>query len=171
VSALGWMFDSKQGAKDRLIPRWIFLRALGMIYFSAFYSLAFQIRGLIGPNGILPAGVYLEAVQRTFGSVKFCFAPTLFWIASGNRMLLGVCIVGMIASLLLIVNLWPRGTLVVCLLCFLSFVSAAQDFSSYQSDGMLLEAEFVSIFFAPAGWRPEWGEHSPPSRASLFLLQ
>jgi hypothetical protein len=171
VSALGWMFDSKQGAKDRLIPRWIFLRALGMIYFSAFYSLAFQIRGLIGPNGILPAGVYLEAVQRTFGSVKFWFAPTLFWIASGNRMLLGVCIVGMIASLLLIVNLWPRGTLVVCLLCFLSFVSAAQDFSSYQSDGMLLEAGFVSIFFAPAGWRPGWGEHSPPSRASLFLLQ
>src|SRR6185369_9549303 len=60
VSAIGWIFDSKQGAVDRLIPRWIFLRALGFIYFSAFYSLAFQIKGLIGPNGILPAGVYLE---------------------------------------------------------------------------------------------------------------
>ena len=28
--------------------RWIFLRALGAIFFSAFYSLFFQIRGLIG---------------------------------------------------------------------------------------------------------------------------
>jgi hypothetical protein len=36
---------------------------------------------------------------------------------------------------------------------------------------MLLEAGFISIFFAPSGFRPGWGEHSPPSRASLFLLQ
>ena len=39
-----------------LWPRWIFLRCLGVIFFSAFYSLVFQIRGLIGPRGILPAG-------------------------------------------------------------------------------------------------------------------
>ena len=49
------LFDSEQGDSQRLVPRWIFLRALGLIYFSAFYSLVFQIRGLIGPNGILPA--------------------------------------------------------------------------------------------------------------------
>ena len=61
--------------------------------------------------------------------------------------------------------------LVICFLCFLSFIGAAQDFSSYQSDGMLLEAGFISIFLAPSGFRPGWGEHSPPSRASLFLLQ
>src|SRR5690348_6868596 len=28
-----------------LWPRWIFLRALGLIFFSAFYSFAFQLRG------------------------------------------------------------------------------------------------------------------------------
>src|SRR5439155_8360511 len=67
-------------------------------------------------------------------------------------------------------NVWPRGMLAVCFVCFLSFVSAAQDFSAYQSDGMLLEAGFISMFFAPSGWRPEWGEESRPSRASLFLL-
>jgi hypothetical protein len=39
-----------------LWPRWIWLRALGLIFLSAFYSLAFQIDGLIGPRGILPAG-------------------------------------------------------------------------------------------------------------------
>ena len=171
MSAIGWMFDSKQGAADRLIPRWIFLRALGLIYFAAFYPLVFQIKGLIGPDGILPANVYLEAVARAVPSVKFWFAPTLLWIASGPHMLMALCIVGMIASILLVFNVWPRGMLVICLLCFLSFVSAAQDFSSYQSDGMLLEAGFISIFFAPPGFRPGWGEHSPPSRASLFLLQ
>ncbi len=85
-------------------------------------------------------------------------------------MVTGICWAGMIASLLLVLNLWPRGMLAVCFVCFLSFVSAAQDFSAYQSDGMLLEAGFISLFFAPAGFRPGWGEESRPSRASLFLL-
>ena len=35
---------------------------------------------------------------------------------------------------------------------------------------MLLEAGFISLFFAPAGWRPRWGASDPPSRASRFLL-
>jgi hypothetical protein len=75
------------------------------------------------------------------------------------------------ASLLLVLNAWPRGMLMICFLCFLSFVSAAQDFSSYQSDGMLLEAGFIALFFAPPGLRPGFGLASPASRASLFLLQ
>jgi len=76
----------------------------------------------------------------------------------------------MIASVLLVLNFWPRGMLAICFACFLSFVSAAQDFSAYQSDGMLLEAGFIALFFAPKGWRPGWGGSSPPSRASWFLL-
>jgi uncharacterized membrane protein YphA (DoxX/SURF4 family) len=55
--------------------------------------------------------------------------------------------------------------------CFLSFVSAAQDFSGYQSDGMLLCAGFICLFLAPAGLRPRWGRSEPPSRAALFLLR
>ena len=58
-SIIRWLFDSEYGLRERLIPRWIFLRALGLIYFSAFYSLVFQIRGLIGAEGILPANEFL----------------------------------------------------------------------------------------------------------------
>jgi len=61
--------------------------------------------------------------------------------------------------------------LVLSFLCFLSFVSAAQDFSGYQSDGMLLEAGVISFFFAPPGLRPGLGGSFAPVRASLFLLQ
>lgn len=165
------LFDSNYGARDRLIARWFFLRALGLIYFSAFYSLIFQIKGLIGPNGILPAREFLEAVAHSYPSVRFWFAPTLIWISSGSHMLMAVCWIGLLASVALFFNLWPRGVLVICFVCFLSFVAAASDFSSYQSDGMLLEAGFLSWFFAPPGLRPGWGESHPPSRASLFLLQ
>jgi hypothetical protein len=86
-------------------------------------------------------------------------------------MLSALCWAGMLASVLLVLNLWPRGMLVICFVCFLSFVSAAQDFSGYQSDGMLLEAGFISFFFAPSGFRPGLGHLHPASRASLFLLQ
>jgi len=171
VRAIRVLFDSEHGAKDRLGPRWIFLRALGGIYFSAFYSLVFQIRGLIGPDGILPADEYLKAVAHSFGySRGLWFAPTLLWLSSGPPMLTAQCWVGMVAALLLTLNVWPRGMLVICFVCFLSFVSAAQDFSGYQSDGMLLEAGFIALFFAPAGFRPGFGSVAP-SRASLFLLQ
>jgi lipase maturation factor 1 len=172
LAAIRWLFDSEHGASDRLIPRWIFLRGLGGIYFSAFFSLVFQIRGLIGPQGILPASEYLQAVAHSgvYGRGVW-FVPTLLWLASGPHMLIGLCWVGMGASVLLALNIWPRGTLVICFVAFLSFVSAAQDFSGYQSDGMLLEAGFISLFFAPAGFRPGLGVASAPARAGLFLLQ
>src|SRR6266567_4164202 len=171
VSAVRWLFASEPGATNGLLPRWIFLRALGLIYYSAFFSLVFQIKGLIGPQGILPAGEYLHAVTGQFGRVGYWYAPTLLWLSSGRHMLTAICWVGMIASLLLVLDLWPRGMLAICFACFLSFVSAAQDFSGYQSDGMLLEAGFISLFFAPGGFRPGLGHQHLASRASLFLLQ
>ena len=110
-----------------LVPRWIFLRGLGLIFFSAFYSLAFQIRGLIGPRGILPAENYLAEVARVFGAQRFWFAPSLFWWSASDRALLAVCVVGMLASFLLVVNICPRGMLVLCLVAFVSFISTARD--------------------------------------------
>jgi hypothetical protein len=168
-SAIVWLFD--WGASDRLIPRWLFLRSLAVIYFSAFFSLVFQIRGLIGPAGILPANTYLEAVAALGPWQRVWYAPTLLWWSSGPAMLSALCWVGMLASVLLLLNVWPRGMLVICFVCFLSFIAAAQDFASYQSDGMLLEAGFICLFFSPPGFRPGLGRGHPPSRASLFLLQ
>ena len=170
ASVLRWLFDSERGDSGRLIPRWIFLRAIGLIYYSAFFSLVFQIRGLIGPHGILPANEYLKMLAEQFGRLSYWYAPTVLWFSSNAHMLTGICWVGMIASVLLVLNFWPRGMLVICFVCFLSFVSAAQEFSGYQSDGMLLEAGFIAMFFAPRGFRPGWGETSAPSRASWFLL-
>ncbi|HEY4595272.1 MAG TPA: lipase maturation factor family protein [Thermoanaerobaculia bacterium] len=155
-----------------LWPRWIFLRCLGLIFFSAFYSLAFQIRGLIGPRGLLPAGAWLEQVARAIpGLSRFWRVPTLLWLDSSNPALMALVWGGLIASVLLVLNVWPRVTIAVCLVTFVSFIAAAQDFASYQSDGMLLEAGFLSLFFAPRGVWPGLGAAHPPSPASLFLLR
>ena len=172
ASLFGWLFDARLGPSDRLRARWLFLRALAAIYFSAFYSLVFQIHGLIGPQGILPAQSYLQTVAQSLGHwERLWYVPSVLWVSSGSGMLSALCWIGMVASILLFLNLWPRGMLAICFVLFLSFVSAAQDFSSYQSDGMLLEAGFISLFFAPRGVRPGLGANHPPIRASLFLLQ
>jgi len=167
-----WLFDARHGPRGRLVPRWIFLRALALIYLSAFYSLLFQIKGLIGPLGILPARQYLAAVAQQLGPERYWYAPSLYWIsAASSTMLMAITCIGLLASILAFFNLWPRLSFFICFVCFLSFVAASQVFSGYQSDGMLLEAGFLTLFFAPRGLLPGWAANQPPSRASWFLLQ
>ncbi|HEV7552852.1 MAG TPA: hypothetical protein VGP65_14285, partial [Candidatus Angelobacter sp.] len=170
--AAEWLLGPEAPAetpRTHLLPRWIFLRFLGVIYSSAFYSLTFEIKGLIGPRGILPAVNYLVEVAKYYpGLQRFWLAPTLLWLGAGNHALMSITSVGLIASVAVIFNIWPRGSLAICFVCFLSFVAAAQDFSGFQSDGMLLEAGFISLFFAPPGFRPALGAIHAPSRLSLF---
>src|SRR5258706_1432485 len=158
-------------APSFLRARWIMLRCLGAILFSAFYSLYFQIHGLIGPHGILPAFEYLDAVHRALGLKGYWLAPTLLWVNSGDRMLSAIVWIGFASSVAIILNVWPRLSIAIAGICFLSFIGAAQEFAGYQSDGMLLEAAFLSIFLAPRGIRPGMALNQPPSRAAVFMLQ
>ncbi len=168
---LGRLFDTQAGPRCRFVARWLFLRALGVIYFSAFFPLLFQIQGLNGPRGILPARQFLLALKTEPGLIRYWYAPTLFWLSSGSSMMMAVVWIGLIASVAAFLNLWPRLSFFICFVCFLSFVTAAQAFSSYQSDSMLLEAGLLVLFIAPTGFLPGWGLESPPSRAAYFLLQ
>src|SRR5208282_3824301 len=59
-----WFWGRHVELPDYFLTRWIFLRALGLIYLVAFVSLWTQINGLIGHNGILPAGQFMSAVKQ-----------------------------------------------------------------------------------------------------------
>ncbi len=119
----------------------------------------------------MPARRLSRGSSPAVSFAKLWFAPTLFWLSSSSHALMLVTWIGLVASIVAFVNLWPRLSFFVCFVCFLSFVSAASEFSNYQSDGMLLEAGFIALFFAPRGLLPGLGACTPPSRASLFLLQ
>ena len=167
-----FLASADEPASSYFWPRWIVLRGLGLIFFSAFFSLAFQIHGLVGTRGILPAGDYLHNVRGALGVVRgLWYAPTLFWINSGDYALGIVVGAGIVCSLLLTANIWPRLTIALCTLLFLSCIATLQDFSSYQSDGMLLEAGFIGFWFAPLGLRPRLGTADPPSPFSLFMMR
>ena len=159
-------------APGYLWARWLFLRALGLIFLSAFYSLIFQIRGLVGEHGILPAREYLDEVRSAgVGLARFWYVPTVVWANASDSALMAVVVAGIVVSLLIVANVWPKASIALATLLFLSCISVLQEFSSYQSDGMLLEAGFISFFFAPLGIRPGLGAADPPSKASLFMLR
>ncbi len=169
-----FLVDRAHGPTDRLLARWLFLRLLGGVYFSAFFALAFQVLGLVGSAGIQPAYEFLTAL-RPLGLRAFWAAPSFLWWVQPrpgalDHALIALVWIGMAASALVILNILPKPALLVCFVCFLSFVTTAQDFSQYQSDGMLLEAGLLALFVAPAGLRPGWGRSSPASRAALWLL-
>ena len=169
LGKLYFLFDRDRGPRDRLLPRWLFLRGLGLVYFSAFLALVFQVLGMSGSGGILPAAQYLEAL-RPLGNERLWLAPTLLWWGCSDHALVLLVWIGLLASVLVVLNILPRPALLACWVCFLSWVAVSQDFGQYQSDGMLLEAGLLAILIAPTGLRPGWGARSLGSRAALLLL-
>src|SRR4029453_18117155 len=94
-SVFRWLFASEQGASNCLISRWLFLRALGLIYFSAFYALLFQIRGLIRPQGLLPARDFLQAISHSsLAPLRFWYVPSLLWLSSASPLLMAIVWIG-----------------------------------------------------------------------------
>jgi lipase maturation factor 1 len=125
---------------------WFFLRGLALIYFSAFASMALQIQGLIGENGILPIQLKLTEIAWFFPGSKFSVFPTLFWLDASDRALTAVCLAGMAASLVLLLAVFDRIALILCYCLYLSISVAGQEFTAFQWDIFLLEAGFLAIF-------------------------
>ena len=129
---------------------WLFLRLLAAIYLIAFASLAVQITGLIGAQGILPLGGYLAAVSKTLGARGYWSMPTIFWLAHGDWFLKAACIAGAAMAVLLLTGIlkgiWERLLLVGLYVLYLSLSTAGQDFLSFQWDSLLLETGFLAIF-------------------------
>ncbi|TMC58163.1 MAG: lipase maturation factor family protein, partial [Chloroflexi bacterium] len=129
-----------------LVARWLFLRALGLIYLIAFASFGSQVTGLIGARGILPAGDYLQWTAQQNGLRAYWLVPTVFWLNASDAALQLVCIVGAILSAILLIGFAHRLLLLALFVLYLSLVSAGQDFMAFQWDNLLLEAGFLAIF-------------------------
>lgn len=125
---------------------WLFLRLLGLVWFTAFASLAPQVLGLAGSTGIAPAGQYLLAAHAELGARAYRELPTLFWLGLSDRALVGFCILGCIASAFLIAGFGSRWAAIACFALYLSLTNVVRHFMSFQWDALLLEAGFLAIF-------------------------
>ena len=128
----------------RLEPRtyalagWLFLRLLGLVYLIAFASLAIQIKGLAGREGILPAAEMLAAGDQRRIS-RFWRLPTLCWLSTSDSFLLFLCIGGAVLAAILMTGFAPLATLILLWLFYLSLFNVCRLFLGYQWDVLLLE--------------------------------
>ena len=128
--------------------RELFLRGFGLIYLSAFVSFAVQADGLIGSHGILPLGELVEALRHAAGPERFYLMPMLFWLNASDLAIRVVCWGGAALSLLVVLNLLPRLSLLLLYILYLSLLYAGQAFMTYQWDTFLLEAGFLALLLS-----------------------
>ncbi|HTT13964.1 MAG TPA: lipase maturation factor family protein [Burkholderiaceae bacterium] len=140
-------------ADHRLVAR-LFLKGLAVVYAIAFGSLAVQITGLVGPDGILPFQLLLQRAYEQVGYAAVWRIPTLFWLDSGDVALQGAAIAGVGLALLLLLGIGPATPILILLfVLYLSLYQAGQIFTSFQWDYLLLECGFLAIFLAAAPTR------------------
>lgn len=128
-----------------IIIHW-FPRLLGLIYFFALGAFLFQIKGLLGKEGILPISIYVEHLKARFGKKAVLYCPTLFLWNSSDRMLVGVVAAGTVFSVLLFFGVCPPLMLLLLFICHLSIVNAGQEFLSFGWETFFLEI-CCSTFF------------------------
>jgi hypothetical protein len=161
------------GASEAFFVRWIFLRALALVWAVAFASLGVQIRGLAGPEGILPAERFLTAVRDSYGGAAPGAVPTLcWWFGTGAESLEAMCAAGVGLAALLALGILPGPASLLLWGIYLSVTVACTEFLSFQWDTLLLETGLLAVFFAP--WKVRaFGlvRDKPPSRTVLLLLR
>ena len=151
--------------------RRLILLGIALVYLIAFLSLAVQIRGLVGEQGIIPACSWLERVRERVDDPYFR-VPTLFWLDCNDALLAGSCWVGAGLAALLMIGVAPVPTLVALWALYLSLTRIGGAFLHFQWDALLLEAGLLSIFVAPWGLLPFRRDAiRPPSRLMILLLR
>lgn len=169
ITALLW--GRSETPPSNRTSAWIFRRGMALVYGVAFLSLLFQIDGLIGPKGILPAHEYLKAATAQLGAKRFFYLPTLFWASTSSGMLTGVCLVGVIASIVLLLGYFTAPLFLLNWFLYLSLLTIGQEFLHFQWDVLLLEAGFLTIFLSSFTKRDRLTTASEPRPAFVWLTR
>ncbi len=153
------------------ISQWIFLRLLAVVCIFAFGSFWWQMPGLIGESGIMPAVQWLEQAGPQLGDAKWRQAPTLLWLHQEDIAIHVLCGAGMVAASLVLVGFIQPVALAAIWACYLSLVMVSAPFLNFQWDSLLLETLLLATFFVPLNVRT--GPHSrfAISPTVLFLLK
>jgi hypothetical protein len=142
--------------------RFVFERALALIYLTAFLCAANQFIPLLGARGLLPAARFVRAVP-------FRASPSLFYLSSSDATFRTASWLGVALSIVAFTGLANRSTLgsagvwLSLWLLYLSFVNVGQIFYGFGWESMLLEAGFFAIFLGSRA--------AAPSIAIVWMLR
>jgi hypothetical protein len=158
------MSAKESGPATWFLARRLFLAGIAACYGVAFVSLAPQLSGLFGSEGIAPVADLMENAREQLDWSERWRLPTLFWFGASDTTLRSACVGGIVLAALAAFGILPRVALGALWVLYLSFASAGSPFLDFQWDALLLEAGFLAFLLAPGGLRP-FGreEHAPPS--------
>jgi hypothetical protein len=147
------------------LTRFLLLRLLGAVYALAFLAAINQIVPLIGENGLLPVGTFLEQVAGALGSTGAGFAhlPSLFWFGHSDTSLLTAAWIGFGLSCVVVAGFANAPLLAVLWFLYMSFVNVGQDWYGYGWEMQLLETGFLAIFLCPLLDLRPFPKHTPPT--------
>jgi hypothetical protein len=141
--------------------RWLFERALAVLYLVAFACAANQFVPLLGEHGLLPVPVFVQAIP-------FSDSPSLFYLAPTDVAFRAAAWAGIALACLALTGAMQRlGASFAAALwaglwvLYLSFVNVGQIFYGFGWETLLLEAGFLTIF---AG-----GSASAPNALSIWM--
>ena len=154
------------------LTRMIFVRALGAIYLVAFLGVLFQMKGLVGSRGLLPAQLFLQQVKAASGSGMHTFwkLPTVFWWHLSDHWMTILAITGVGVSAAIMLGLSNGISLLLVWIIYMSFVHIGQVFYGYGWESLLLETGFLAIFLYPMFNLSLFPAHHPPPKLVMALL-
>jgi hypothetical protein len=146
------------------LTRFVILRLLGIIYAVAFLVAINQVVPLIGSNGLLPLGNYLNQVSAALGSAGagFMRLPSVFWLWHSDTALLTLSWAGFILSLVVVAGYANVPVMGVLWLLYMSIVHAGQDWYGYGWEIQLTETGFLAIFLCPLLEMRPFPKRPPP---------
>ena len=145
-----WQYWGPSGPSSYALGTHLYVRIMGLVYVAAFASLAVQMPGLVGPDGILPTELMIESA-RGHGPSAWWSLPTHAWLSASSASLVVGCLVGAAAGLALALGRWPRLMALMAWLLHLSLVVSGRDFLYYQWDNLLCEAGLLLVFLVRLG--------------------
>lgn len=116
---------------------WLFARGFGLTCVVAFVSLLTQTAGLFGSRGIRPLADQVDQLDRS--GIDARRVPSVFWRWSTDTAMWAVAWTGLVASVLVTVDVLTVPALLVVYVTYLSFVTVGSRFLSYQWDALLLD--------------------------------
>jgi hypothetical protein len=136
------------------LARFVFQRALALVYVSAFLCALNQFRPLLGERGLLPVPAF---IQKT----GFRQAPSLFHFWPHDVAFTSAAWLGLVLSVIALSGLSDRYSTWLSMLIwsllwtlYISFVNVGQTFYAFGWESILLEAGFFGIFLGPSGVEP-----------------
>ena len=153
------------------VTSWLLLRGLALIYLLAITSMWWQIEGLIGSKGVLPANIFFDRVWTSLDLQGLWQCPSLLWLSSSDTTLHLICLLGTVIAIVAFIGFCEGYCFLALWVIYLSLTTAGQTFWSFQWDNLLLESSIIALFLCHWHWKPTNALHHPYHISGIWLMR